>query len=59
MVREFLRNKKLENDYLLLQEKYSNTTMVLGYYSLRFGPISTEDLEKMVGLESEKLGLKK
>lgn len=58
MIREFLHNKDVEDKYKSLQESNEGLTMILGYYSLRFGSISIEDIEKMVGIESEKLGLK-
>lgn len=59
MVREFLHNKDLEDKYKSLQESNEGLTMILGYYSMRFGKITTEDIIKMVGLDEENLGLKK
>ena len=59
MIREFLHNKDLEDEYKSLQEANEGLTMILGYYSMRFGQITTEDLVNMVGIEAEKLGLKK
>ena len=59
LIREFLHDKDMEDKYRALQEANEGLIMVLGYYSMRFGQITTEDLTNMVGIEAEKLRLKK
>lgn len=55
MVWEFWRDKKLEDDYLDLKFDYDNMAMVLGYYSMRFGQVTTEDIVNRVGIDPDKL----
>ena len=51
----FLKYEMVLDEYVELGESYQHLLQVLGYYRLRFGIVSVEDIENMVGIDMEKL----
>jgi hypothetical protein len=46
---------KVCDAYDEVMDSYSNLTKMLGYYRLRFGIVSVDDINNMVGIDMEKL----